>query len=118
MKRVAFCTLLLGVTVLLAQEQKPPSSDVEEEHTQWIASVIDSENSIRPGMTRKDLLELFTEEGGLSTRKRRTYVYRQCRYIKINVEFSAVGEEDPFKELPGDKITKVSLPFLQYSIMD
>ena len=43
------------------------------------------------GMTRADLLKVFTTEGGLSTGLNRTYVYRECQYIKVDVDFEPVG---------------------------
>jgi hypothetical protein len=59
------------------------------------------------------------EEGGLSTRKQRTYVLKQCPYIKVDVEFSPVAnEKDLLEEMLEDKITKISRPYLQYSITD
>ena len=70
-------------------------------------------------MTRKDLLKVFQEEGGLSTRTQRRYVYRGSLYIKVDVIFEAVGvPADKFAESPKDKITKISKPFLEWSIID
>jgi hypothetical protein len=34
--------------------------------------------TVKVGMTRKDLLRVFVIEGGLSTGLRRTYAYRNC----------------------------------------
>ena len=66
-------------------------------------------------MTRADLMKVFTTEGGLSIASHRTYVYRQCPYIKVDVKFTApsLGEE-----LPTDKIVEVSRPYLEWSVMD
>jgi hypothetical protein len=81
--------------------------------------------SIKPGMTRKDLLDVFTTEGGLSTGLRRTYISQECPYFKVDVEFEAAGR--PSRDREGrvtlveddrDVIVKVSRPYLQFSIMD
>ena len=70
-------------------------------------------------MTREDLSKVFTAEGGLSFRLHRTYVYKQCPYIKVTVEFEAAANpDDGLTEMPEDRIAKISMPFLQYSIMD
>lgn len=80
---------------------------------------MDSINTITPGMTREDLLKVFTTEGGLSFRLQRTYVYKECPYIKVTVQFEAAeNPNDGFTEMPSDKIVKVSAPFLQYSVAD
>jgi hypothetical protein len=90
--------------------------EIDREHTQWIDQVMQTIAAIKPGMTRRDLARVFTEEGGLSTRTHQTYVYRQCPYIKVEIEFSAVDRGRD--KSPDDKIVQVSRPFLEYSIMD
>jgi hypothetical protein len=112
---VCVLVLLLTVTALGSTQ----TTECNQEHTKWIASVMDSIQTIKPGITRQDLLELFTTEGGLSNRLRRTFVYKQCPYIKVSVEFEAsANPEDELTEMPEDRIAKISLPFLQYSITD
>jgi hypothetical protein len=81
--------------------------------------------TIKPGMTRGDILAVFTTGGGLSTGLRRTFVSRDCPYFKVDVEFKAVGRADCDKqgrvtldEDSRDIIVKISRPYLQFSIMD
>lgn len=63
MNRIVFVSALLIATTSLAAKQ---TTDTDREHTQWIASVMDSIQTIKPGMTREDLSKVFTTEGGLS----------------------------------------------------
>jgi hypothetical protein len=81
--------------------------------------------TIRPGMTRRQLLVFFTTEGGLSTGLQRTFVSRDCPYFKVDVEFEAAGR--PSRDGEGrvtiiegdeDRIVKVSRPYLQFSVID
>jgi hypothetical protein len=44
----------------------------------------------------------------------RTYVYRQCPYIKVDVKFAASSRDG---ELPTDKIVEVSRPYLAWFVM-
>lgn len=81
-------------------------------HTQWVSNVLLLTITIKPGMTRSDLLRVFTSEGGLSTRTHRTYVLRQCPIIKVDVEFSIAGND------ANDKITQISKPYLDASHFD
>ena len=81
-------------------------------HTQWVGNVFAWIATIKPGMTRSDLLRVFTTEGGLSTRTHRTYVLKQCPTIKVDVEFSISGNEAE------DKITQISRPYLDYGHYD
>ena len=116
MNRIVFAVGLFIAATSLAAKQK---TDTDQEHTKWIASVMDSINTIKPGMTREDLLKIFTTEGGLSNRRHRTYVYKQCPYIKVRVDFeAAVNADDVLAEMPEDRIVEISMPFLQYSIGD
>jgi hypothetical protein len=123
MKRIGSIVLLvLTASMVLGQESiKPPlrGPDIDEEHTKWIDSVITSILTIKPGATRKDLLRVFKEEGGISSRTRRKYVYKECPYIKVDVEFAPVGDQDKLvEEMPEDKVTSISRPYLEYGITD
>jgi hypothetical protein len=110
---------LYGETRLASQEQ------CAQEHREWVGKALQKMKSIHPGMTRKDLLVVFTTQGGLSTGLQRTYVSRECPYFKVDVEFEAVGR--PNRDEEGrvtlvednrDLIVKVSRPYLQFSITD
>jgi hypothetical protein len=94
---------------------------IDQERTNWIDHVMRSISTIKPGMTRKDLFTVLTEEGGMSTRTRKTYVYRHCPYIKVDVEFSPADSDpnlDALTETSDDKIVTISRPYLEYSHMD
>ena len=87
--------------------------------TKKVEQVLREAQKLKVGMTRADLLKTFTTEGGLSSRIWRRYVFQRCPYIKIDVEFAPVGPRVGVgDESPRDKITKISPPFLEWSIMD
>ena len=97
----------------------PSSKSQADAHTEWIVKSLKEIEGVKVGMTRLDLLRVFKEEGGLSTRTQRRYVYRDCPYIKVEVEFEPVGEpENKLSQSPRDKIIKISKPFLEWSIVD
>jgi hypothetical protein len=97
-------------------EGDPP---LDMEHWQWVASVLRSTYEIKPGMTRKDLLRVYTIEGGLSTRTQRTYVLKGCPGIKVDVEFVPVGNaQNGLNENPNDRILKLSKPYLDFFRVD
>jgi hypothetical protein len=68
-------------------ESVPMSAELTQQRMQWIGKVLRDIEKIRPGMKRKDLLTVFTTEGGISTRTQRTYVYKDCPYVKVTVNF-------------------------------
>jgi hypothetical protein len=97
-----------------------PSAPVtDEQHTKWIAEAMREIGTIKPGITRAELLKVFTTEGGLSTRTQRQYVWHRCPYIKVDVRFRpAKNENERLKEDPADIIVEISRPYLQWSILD
>ena len=94
------------------------SKAVNSQHTKWIAQSLREMQTIKAGMTRAQLTKVFTTEGGLSTRTWRRYAYRECSYIKIDVEFKPVGTSKKYShaESRNDVVTKISKPFLEWSI--
>jgi hypothetical protein len=86
--------------------------------------VLKDVSSIQVGMTRAELLRVFTTEGGLSTRDAQQYLYRRCPYIKIIVRFRRPADADPdWSDAPDedwtrDIIESVSKPFLEYPATD
>jgi hypothetical protein len=127
--RKTVCTLLVVMVATVAGAPAQESAvdaqsrvQTDQEHTRWIDHVMRSIATIKPGMARKELFRVLTEEGGLSTRTERRYVYKHCPYIKVDVEFSPVDEigtgQGGTSENPDDKIVKISRPYLEYSITD
>jgi hypothetical protein len=92
--------------------------------TRSMDQVLKDVSSIQSGMTRAELLRVFTTEGGLSTRDEQRYVYRRCPLIKVMVSFRRPADADddwggaPEEERAGDIIQSISKPFLEYSITD
>lgn len=97
----------------------------QAEHVPWVADTLKRMQTIKQGMSRTDLLKVFTTEGGTFTALQRTFVSRDCPYFKVDVEFEAVGR--PSRDADGrvtqvegrdDRIVKISRPYLQFSIID
>ena len=95
-------------------------TEAESEHSKWVAVSLREMQTIKPGMTREDLLKVFREEeGGLSNRSRQRFAYRDCPYIKVDVTFEAVGDPaDKLTKSPNDKIARITAPFLEWPIID
>jgi len=120
MIKASFFVLLLTISILSAQ-----SPQKSQGHTEWMANSLKEMQKIKVGMTREDLLKVFTTEGGISTDLNRTYVYRECPYIKVDVEFEPVGR--PARDADGrvtlveaneDVIKNISRPYLAWMVTD
>ena len=101
----------------IQDESVPMSAELTQERRQWIAKVLRQIGKIKPGMRRKDLLTVFTTEGGISSRTQRTYVHTECPYIKVNVRFKG-GESLDLNEDPDDIIESISQPYLAWGVTD
>lgn len=114
-----------GVGALRASSRDDEGQQSRRDHTAWVSDVLQEMLTIKPGMTRRTLLTVFTTEGGISTALQRTYVSRACPYFKVDVTFRAVGhperDEDgrvTLIEGDNDTIQIISRPYLEFSIMD
>jgi len=128
--RFLLLAVLSGVAVSGAISFRPTEETsrvqaLDKDHTAWVGESLKRMQTIKPGMTRTDLLKVFATEGGLSTGLQRTFVSQDCPYFKVDVEFEAVGR--PSRDANGrvtlvegnhDIIVKISRPYLQFSIMD
>jgi|SRR5579862_3799089 len=96
-----------------------------QDHQAWVTHILEKMETIKTGMTREELLKVFTTEGGLWTGLHRTFISRDCSYFKVDVDFDAVGrpnrDEDgrvTLVEDTRDIIVKVSRPYVQGAIVD
>jgi hypothetical protein len=96
-----------------------------QDHVSWVAEVMKRMDTIKPGMTGKELLTIFSIEGGIYNSMRPTVVSRNCPYFKMDVELQAINR--PSRDENGrtaqvenddDIILKVSTPYLQSMIID
>ena len=115
----------LGASSLVKPIASAPQDSCSEKRDEWVRDTLAKMESIRPGMTRDELMKVFRTEGGLSTGLRRTFVSRECPYFKVDVQFRAVGRPDrdsdgrvTLEEDARDIIVQVSRPYLQFTIAD
>jgi hypothetical protein len=93
----------------------PEASDL----TKQISATLTECQKIKPGTTRAELLKVFTVEGGLSTATHRTFIYRGCPYIKVDVDFILSDpKQKAIEERPTDTISKISKPYLEWGTID
>jgi len=97
----------------LDDESVPEGPAYSQQRTLWIAKLLKQIGAIHSGMTRSDLQQIFTTEGGISTRTQRTYVFKDCPYIKVNVVFSDTGATEA-----EDRIVSISRPYLAFAVTD
>ena len=128
-RRSLVIAIVIGAALSSSAAPRGARSEVQarshQDHVAWVAQVLLRMQTIKSGMTRNELLTVFTTEGGLSTGLHRTFVSREYPYFKVDVEFEAVGR--PSRDAEGrvtlvegdkDRIIKISRPYLQFGIID
>ena len=108
------CVVCLAVLICVSRPVTAQTR-ADTDHVAWVQSTMQRMATIEPGMTRAELLAVFTTEGGISSRLHRTFVSRDCPNFKVDVEFRAVGPEG---EDPRDTIVKISRPYLAWPVGD
>ena len=125
--------IVIGGSASVRPTQSANPESCAQDHETWLKQVLEKMETIKPGMTRLDLLHAYRAEGGPSRVKedglliglRQTYVRQDFPYFKIDVEF------DPFEpstrppcvscglvrwgEDNRDVIVKVSKPYVQFA---
>jgi hypothetical protein len=102
MRAAILIGLLVFVTIALGQNQAPSPPKGDWEHTLWIDGTLAAIESIQVGMSRKESDRLFAPEAGFHGGQGEVYIYKQCPYIKVNVQFTNDG-----------KISRISRPYLE-----
>jgi hypothetical protein len=130
MTRRLFVLFSLSIIALSSSTSLPLTHSANQEpsaqdHTARVLHTLERMETIKPSMTREDLLKVFTTEGGLYTGLLRTFVSRDCPYFKVDVEFKASARSDidntgfvTSVEDNRDIIVKISKPYMQLSISD
>src|SRR5436190_7438557 len=91
---VAALAATVSYSTLVGAAKPVPQALGQQDHNAWVADTLKRMQAVKPGMTRGDLLTVFTTEGGLSTGLHRTFVNRECPYFKVDVDFTAAGRPD------------------------
>jgi len=116
MKKLASLLLVMLVFGFLVMPSRA-GDGTDKNLTKQISDVLTECKKITAGTTRAELLKVFTTEGGLSTATHRTFVHRRCPYIKVDVDFT-LSDSKQRDERPSDTVSKVSKPYLEWSIVD
>ena len=59
-----FCVIAAASLESVPLSRPAGEESCSEDHTKWVAEALERMETIKPGMTRQDLLGVFTTEGG------------------------------------------------------
>jgi len=123
--KVIFCLALVLASGLFGcstpvQHRSATGAETDKNLTKQISDILKECQNIKLGTTRAELLQVFATEGGLSTAQHRTFVHRRCPFIKIDVDFNLSNpkQKGNHEEQLTDTISKISKPYLDWSVFD
>jgi hypothetical protein len=116
--------LVIGLVALATVVSALASTSQKKgcDHSKWLAESLMEIETIKVGMTRRDLMKLFGSQGGLSMRTQETFVYHKSSYIQVTVKFEAVGHPGVVApeeaDIGDDRIVEISGPFIAWQVLD
>jgi hypothetical protein len=115
--RAMQATILAGglSSFVFATGQSP---SICEDANQVAGRALHAATELKTGDTRADVERNFQLDGGLQVQGKSRYVYKRWPLIKIDVEFSNQRTSDQSDSLPGDRVVRVSRPYLEYPYAD
>ncbi|HKR02331.1 MAG TPA: hypothetical protein VJT09_16765 [Pyrinomonadaceae bacterium] len=124
MKRRWSVLLLAGLCSLAFVISALPSAARQEpcDLRNWMESSLVEIETIKVGMTRRELMKVFRAQGGIFTRTQQQFVYRGSSHIHVTVKFEEVGQPGIIAPEQGDigddKIVEISTPFIAREMID
>jgi outer membrane protein assembly factor BamE (lipoprotein component of BamABCDE complex) len=97
-----------------------PETGLQKERSAWVEKCLADFESIKPGMTRREVEKRLRQDGGPSIGLDSRFVHSDCPYFKVDIEFVMKTDNSlPTGPVsPDDLVSKVSIPYLQNPVMD
>jgi hypothetical protein len=111
--------MLCGLSALF--QQSPNSSqngNARAASCEVIDGAIKEVGRLKVGMTRREVETHFKPDGGGQFFNTTRYLYEKCEAVKIDVDFGPPKTADKNSPLPGDIVTNISKPYLEYPMKD
>jgi hypothetical protein len=110
--------VLLIICVVAMPALLGSGAPTAHDQCQAIEQTLKRIEGLKPGDFRSQLEQSFELDGGLQFPTKSRYVFKTCRYIKIDVELSNEGIQTRTDFLPSDRIVRISKPYLEYPVSD
>jgi len=111
--------LLLAVCVLLnfPLNAHPQAQGSDCRSCSVVERALRDFQGIKVGMARREVERFFVVAGGMTFRNHTSYVYRDCEFLRVDVDFKADPETESALS-PDDKITGTSQIVVAYPAKD
>ena len=112
---VATAVRSLTATAVWAQSHDKVRTEEDSRIYRWLIDRLTEVESVKVGMSRAQLLQVFMPDGGLQRITPERYVLRSCGLIKVQVEFRFPEGTSPENPPADDELTiaSISKPYLE-----
>jgi hypothetical protein len=119
-KCLIFALVLSALALLSSAKQSGgQQSNPQDQAENLIKEAISIAGNLKEGSIRSEVERDFVLDGGIQSRGASRYMFKKCRFIKIDVTFSKDENSGTWIDgSPNDKVISVSKPYLEYPVMD
>lgn len=110
--------MLLGVVGVARGLRQESANQGDSAECKMVKGALEAADAIKVGMTRREVTEHWSEDGGLQFRRGTRYIYEKCEYIRVDVKFKLAEPTDAIQGSPDDTVSEVSRPYLAYPDAD
>src|SRR5258708_38319243 len=107
--------LILSIVLFCVGAGQPAGSDAS---CSEILNALRVVKALKPGDSRAAVERNFERDGGFQAYGQSRYVFKNCKYIKVDFGFSTANGAPSKESLPSDKILTISRPYLEYPAAD
>lgn len=118
---IAICVFVMALISVGLAGDESGEKKVTRDRRIWVAKCLKDFHAIKVGMTRNKIEKRLQLDGGLQGVSPVRFTHPECRYFKIDVEFSFKrNPEDMNRAItsPDDRVTKVSKPYIEVPYSD
>jgi len=118
MKGMLVSVLIFSGIIFLFNFPKTSNGQNQTTSCKCVTDALTDIGKIKAGMKRKDLDKMFFVDGGISSITER-FVYKKCNFIKVEVKFRFIDENNKFlTQNPDDEIIEISKTYLEHTFQD
>jgi hypothetical protein len=97
---------------------RPLSADEVPTYKAWLEDRISEIQSITTDTTRSQVNQYLLQNGGISSEKAAIYSHKECKVLKVRIEFKTDPHKQQHVFKPDDKVKGISMPYLGLFIID
>ena len=109
---------VLFVSLVSHAAAQSPNRKSNPECCSIVINALEAVSHIRTGMSRAEVEKVFVVDGGLISKEKTRYSFRDCRAIKVEITFDLKEVRQDAIGSPKDTVSAFSKPYIEYPNAD